>query len=128
MFLVIIVSSETCWGSSCMSQLLPRSLVVVEDLLISNLVRVLLRREDYPVTLAGVREARALLRRPEPFDGILVTNAPSHFLDFADNVRLLYLSSAPDPQLQASFRRCRAVRKPFTPADLVQAVRELDGL
>jgi DNA-binding response OmpR family regulator len=126
--LPITLSSETNSYSNYMSQLHLPSLVVVEDPLISNFVRALLHREDYGVTVAGVTEATALLRRPKPFDGILVTNTPSLFLDFADSVRLLYLSSAPDPQLQARFRRCRAVRKPFIPAALVQAVRELDVL
>lgn len=111
-----------------MSEFDPRWLVVVEDPLIANLVRAVLRREEYTVTVADATEASALLCRPEPFDGILVTNRPSLFLDFADSVRLLYLSSVPDPQLQARFRRCRAVRKPFAPADLVQAVRELDEM
>lgn len=111
-----------------MSEFDPCWLVVVEDLLIANLVRAVLRREDYTVTVADIGEASALLRRPDPFDGILVTNRPSLFLDFADSVRLLYLSSAPDPQLHARFRRCRVVRKPFAPADLVEAVRELDEL
>jgi hypothetical protein len=59
---------------------------------------------------------------------ILVTNAPAPFLEFADQIRLLYLSSCPDPRLKAQFSSCRMVRKPFTPADLVHAVAELEAV
>lgn len=109
-----------------MSEINQRSLVVVEDPLISNLVRSLLRRRDYAVTVARAADALAFFRRPDPFGVILVTNTPMLFLDFAESVRLLYLSSAPDPQAEARFRRCRVLRKPFAPGDLLQAVRELD--
>jgi DNA-binding response OmpR family regulator len=104
------------------------SLIIVEDPLISNLVRAVLRKEDHSVIAAAAAEALDLLRGPEPFEGILATNTPAYFTDFADTLRLLYLSSAPDPQMEALFRRCRVVRKPFAPADLVQAVRELAEL
>jgi CheY-like chemotaxis protein len=103
-------------------------LVVVEDPLISNLVRTLLRRQNYPVTASGITEALALLRRPESFQGILITNNPSLFIDFAENLRLLYLSSVPDPLLEGLFPRCRVVRKPFAPSDLIQAVQDLEAM
>ena len=104
------------------------SLVVVEDPLVSKLVRAVLRRRGYRITPAGIPQVLALLRRPEPFTGILVTNSPGPFLEFADGLRLLYLSSSPDPRMEALFASCRVVRKPFAPEDLVCAVEELEAL
>jgi hypothetical protein len=104
------------------------SLVVVEDPLISNLVGAVLRRRGYRATPATIPEVLVLLRRPEPFGGILVTNSPGSFLEYADGLRLLYLSSSPDPRMEVLFSSCRVVRKPFTPEELVRAVEELEGL
>jgi hypothetical protein len=103
-------------------------LVVVEDPLISNLVRTLLRRQEYMVRTSGVADAIELLRRPESFHGILVTNTPAFFIDFADRLRVLYLSGVPDPGIEALFPRCRVVRKPFAPADLLQAIKDLEAM
>jgi response regulator RpfG family c-di-GMP phosphodiesterase len=104
------------------------SLVVVEDPLISNLVRVVLRKQGYSVILAEPTEVAKLLRGPEPFSGILVTNSPGSFVEFAGAIRLLYLSSFPDPRLEAFFRSCRVIQKPFAPEELVRAVEELEAL
>lgn len=102
-----------------------RTLVVVEDQMISRLVRTVLRKHGYPVVVSDPAEAVSLLGLDEPFPGILATNSPAIFLRFAETVPLLYLSSSPDPELEAVFRHCRVVRKPFVPADLVRAVEEL---
>jgi hypothetical protein len=103
------------------------SLIVVEDPLVSNLVRAIFRKRGYPVMLAEPSQVLRLLRSPKPFGGVLVTNSPGLFRDFADAIRLLYLSSSPDPRLEALFPNCRAVRKPFAPEELVRAVEELEG-
>ena len=104
------------------------SSVVVEDPLVSNLVRAVLRRRGYRVRPADIAQVLALLRGAEPFPGILVTNLPAAFVEFADAIRLLYLSSSPDPRLEALFPNCRVVRKPFAPEELVWAVEELERL
>lgn len=104
------------------------SLVVVEDPLVSNLVRAVLRKQGYSIILADPAEVERLLRGPEPFTGILVTNSPGSFAEFAGAIRLLYLSSFPDPRIEAFFQSCRVVRKPFAPAELVRAVEELEAL
>jgi DNA-binding response OmpR family regulator len=105
------------------------SIVVVEDPLISNLVRAVLRKHGYSVVLADAAEVmRRFLRAPELFAGILVTNSPGSFLEFAGAIRLLYLSSSPDPRLEALFLSCRVVRKPFAPEELVRAIEQLEEL
>ena len=102
-----------------------KTLVVVEDLLVAKLVRTVLRRSGYSVVVASPSEAAGLLRSPEASHGILVTNSPAIFLEFAEKVPLLYLSSSPDPRLGNRFRACRVVRKPFIPEELLQAVDDL---
>jgi DNA-binding response OmpR family regulator len=104
------------------------SLVVVEDPLVSNLVRAVLRKRGYSVTFAEPAQVMKLLRGTEPFTGILVTNSPGFFVECAAAIRLLYLSSSPDPRLEALFPSCRVVRKPFAPEELVRAVEELEIL
>jgi len=101
---------------------------VVEDPLVSNLVRAVLRRRGYSVTLAEPAQVLRLLRELEKFPGILVTNSPGSFLEFAGAIRLLYLSSSPDPSIEALFPICRVIRKPFAPEELVRKVEELEGL
>ena len=96
--------------------------------MIASLVRSVLRRFDYTVVAVPALDAIARLRGDGDFDGILVTNAPGYFVEFADTLRLLYLSSSPDPELEVLFPRCRVVRKPFLPADLVRAVNDLAAL
>ncbi len=101
------------------------TVVVVEDPLVSKLVRAVLEKRGYEVKLAGAAEAAALLASRQSNVGVLVTNAPDTFLQFADRVPLVYLTSAPNLLLEAAFRACRVVVKPFVPSDLVRAVSEL---
>jgi CheY-like chemotaxis protein len=102
-----------------------KTLIVVEDLLISKLVRSVLQKKGHSTVVATPAEATAMLRAPESTAPILVTNTPDLFLEFAERVPLLYLTSSPNLQLQYAFRKCRVVRKPFVPNDLVQAIDEL---
>jgi CheY-like chemotaxis protein len=103
------------------------SILVVEDPLVSKLVRSVLQRRGYDVKLATASEAEALLEAPNPEVGILLTNSPNEFLEFSGRVPLLYLTSSPDVLLQAAFHNCRVVVKPFVPEELVRAVEELAG-
>lgn len=98
------------------------NVVVVEDPLVSNLVRAVLQRHGYTVRLADALDAASLLQAA---DTVIVTNTPAPFLEFAGHVPLVYLTSQPDILLQAAFRRSRVVVKPFIPENLVQAVGAL---
>ena len=101
------------------------TLLVVEDPLISKLVRKILQRKGHTVILAGAREAARMLHSPEADIGILLTNQPARFMEFAGHVPLLYLSSAPDSSIASAFRSCRVLRKPFHPKELIDAVDRL---
>lgn len=100
------------------------NVVVVEDPLVSKLVRAVLQRHGYSVRLADALDAASLLQAG---DTVLVTNTPATFLEFATRVPLVYLTSQPDVLVRAAFRNCRVVVKPFLPEDLVQAVGTLIG-
>lgn len=119
--MVIVATAES--ADSSLNSL--GTVVVVEDPLVSKLVRAVLEKRGYAVKLAGASEAAALLASPRSGVGVLVTNAPDTFLQFADRVPLVYLTSAPNLLLEAAFRACRVVVKPFVPSDLVRAVSEL---
>ena len=101
------------------------TLVVVEDILISRLVKTVLEKHGYTAVVADPPKAAGILRSAAPKPDILLTNKPGPFLEFATRIPLLYLTSSPDPTLQAAFRRCRVVRKPFSPDELISAVSEL---
>ena len=101
--------------------------MVVEDALVSKLVRTVLEKHGYSAITAGPTEAEGLLRSAHASDEILLTNSPSQFLEFAEKIPLLYLTSSPDPVMQVAFRSCRVVHKPFSPKELVEAVEELTG-
>jgi hypothetical protein len=114
------------FGAVLPDEMLQPTIVVVEDQLISNLVRAVLARRGYDVRVADTGAAEAILRRPEG-QAILVTNAPADFLEFSGRVPLVYVTSNPDPRWQSAFRDCRVVAKPFTPQGLTEAVTALAG-
>jgi DNA-binding response OmpR family regulator len=120
-----MTASKSLSDSTRCDPTLMGTVVVVEDPLVSKLVRAVLQRCGYQVTLAAPEEAAALLAAPESNIGALVTNSPEAFLEFSDRVPLLYLSSSPDALMAAAFRSCRVVVKPFVPEELVRAVRDL---
>ena len=101
------------------------TVLVVEDPLVSKLVRTVLQRHGYVVKLASPEEAANLLASPDSRVGVLVTNAPDLFLEFSERVSLLYLTSSPDLLMEYAFRSCRVVVKPFAPQELVHAVSAL---
>ena len=104
------------------------TVVVVEDPLVSKLLRTVLRRHGYDVKLASPEEAASLLADPDANIGVLLTNTPGMFVEFSQRVPLLYLSSSPDALFEAVFHSCRVVRKPFVPEELIRAVSELAGI
>jgi hypothetical protein len=57
----------------------------------------------------------------------VITNTPGLFAAFAEQVPVLYLAAIPEAGLTTRFRACRAIRKPFHPAQLLEAVEELAG-
>lgn len=101
---------------------------MVEDPLVSKLLRTVLQRRGYSVKLASPQEAISLLADPDANLGVLLTNTPGRFLEFSQHVPLLYLTSSPDALFEAAFRLCRVVRKPFVPEDLIRVLYELEHI
>lgn len=104
------------------------TVLVVEDPLVSKLLRTVLQRHGYAVKLASPEEATSLLADPEANIGVLLTNTPGVFLEFSQRVRLLYLTSSPDLAFEAAFHSCRVVRKPFVPEELIRVLNDLEGI
>jgi hypothetical protein len=99
-------------------------IIVFEDHLIANLVRAVLRKHGYNIVVTSAAQAAELIGDSEK-KKLLITNSPQCFLEFADRVPLLYLTSAPDHELRSAFVACRVVHKPFTPQELLDAVQAL---
>jgi hypothetical protein len=102
-------------------------ILAVEDLFIVHYLDQLLTPHGYAVIGAGARQAAALLGSRESGVSLLISNTPEEFLEFAERIPIVYLSSAPDPSVAARFRACRTVRKPFRAQTLLDAIEELTG-
>src|SRR5258708_7293178 len=100
------------------------SIVVVEDPFIRKYVRDLLVRHDFRVVTSEMPAAAAMLSSGQQVD-LIITNSPKDFIRFADRVPLLYIAAAPAQELASRFSCCRTLPKPFHPAELVAAVRDL---
>jgi len=99
--------------------------LVVEDQVIQRFVGDLLGRDGRLVVEAGIEEALRALRHGAVEISLLVTNAPAKFLEFAENLPLIYMAACPDPGLAKRFRACRVLRKPFRPSELSSCAAEL---
>ena len=103
----------------------PWSILVVEDPLVRKLIAGILTREGYRVAEDETpRAVERLQDEPQSF-GLLITNKPASFLDFAETIPLIYVAAAPDPELARRFRHCAVLSKPFHPRRLVELTREL---
>jgi DNA-binding response OmpR family regulator len=100
------------------------AILVVEDLVVRNFLRMTLERRGYEVICAEPPDALQLLRDGACPVDLLITNTPSLFTGFLD-VPVLYLAACPDPAVTQEFRECIALRKPFHPAQLMNHVADL---
>ena len=101
------------------------SIIVVEDPFVSNFLRCVLQRRGYRVIPVDALEAVALMRAPSAEIGLVITNLPSAFAEFADRLPLLYLAALPDPEVTAAFPSNRVLSKPFHPNQLLACVESL---
>jgi CheY-like chemotaxis protein len=99
--------------------------LIVEDPLIQRFVGGILKRGGRLVVEADGDGALQILRAGETAVALLITNQPARFLDFAGTLPLLYFAAFPDPALADRFHRCRMLRKPFAPVDLMACAVEL---
>ena len=103
------------------------SIVVVEDPFIQKYLRTMLARHGFRVVGSDPHTAaQMLLTGSEPVAAI-ITNSPLDFMAFAAAVPLLYMAAAPDLELASCFSRCRVLRKPFHPDQLLALLMDLTG-
>ena len=112
-------------GRASLTEVEQGAILVVEDPFIRKYLRDLLVRHGFRVVGSDVPAAAAMLSTGAEQVDLIITNSPKDFLRFRDQVPLLYIAAAPDPELAARFSWCRTLAKPFQPADLVAAVRDL---
>jgi DNA-binding response OmpR family regulator len=101
------------------------AIVVVEDPFVSRFLGKFLGRKGYEVTHLEADDGVSLLRTGGSAVGLLITNLPGLFAEFADRVPLLYLAAIPDPNAASRFRSSRVLRKPFHPHELFDYVKQL---
>jgi hypothetical protein len=100
------------------------SVLVVEDSFVGSFLRTALTQKGYEVVCAKAAEAIAILRDPKRSVGLLITNAPACFEGFPE-VPMLYIAALPEAERMTPFHNCRALRKPFYPAQLFASIQEL---
>ncbi len=104
----------------------PRGCVLIaEDPLICRFVGGILKREGYVVVETEPEAALRILRAGDDAVSLLITNQPARFLEFAETIPLIYTAAFPDPKLADRFLRCRMLRKPFPPGELMALAAEL---
>jgi DNA-binding response OmpR family regulator len=102
-------------------------IAVTEDPYIRKFLGDVLKRRGYRVVGADSARAIEMIRSgDEPVD-LVITNTPVEFASVAEEVPVLYIAAAPDPEVGSRFRAFRALRKPFLPDQLIAAVKELAG-
>lgn len=99
--------------------------LISEDPFVAAFVRTLLLRQGYGVVSATAKRGLDLIETGDLQADLVITNAPQVFLPVADRVHLIYLAAVPDPSLIARFPSARALRKPFSNSELVEAVQSL---
>jgi hypothetical protein len=100
-------------------------IVVVEDPMVSGFLCSVLTRKGYPVIPLGPADGRKLLRSPDARIGLLITNQPAAFTEFAVRLPLLYVAAFPDPAVASPFLVSLMLRKPFLPEQLLSCVEQL---
>jgi len=102
------------------------SILIVEAPIVQKFLRAVLEREGYDAVEALPEWALEAMETSRPRVGLVITNAPGLFLQFAHWLPVIYLAACPDLDLAAQFRTCRVLQKPFHPGELAEAVRSLD--
>jgi CheY-like chemotaxis protein len=99
--------------------------LISEDPFVAAFVRTLLQRHGYEVVIAAAERGLKLIETGELQTDLVITNTPQVYLPVAGRIHLLYLAAMPDPSLIARFPSARALRKPFSNGELLEAVQFL---
>jgi DNA-binding response OmpR family regulator len=99
--------------------------VVVEDPAVSRFVGKVLQRAGYSVLELGLKPALEAARTGEIKMRMLITNIPHVFVGAAAHVPLLYVAAEPDRNRARGYGKHSLLQKPFHPADLLSAVKQM---
>jgi hypothetical protein len=100
-------------------------ILVAEDPFVSSFLRTVLQRQGYEVECLEPEHAAALLQEGRTAPGMVITNKPQAFLEFAGTLPLLYTAASPDLVLAEQFSHFEVLHKPFRNDQLLMAVEEL---
>jgi hypothetical protein len=106
----------------------PRStILVVESSSVRNLIGAVLEKESHRVVLEDVTRGRQLLRTDSARFDLLITNEPWWFEPFPADLRVLYVSGAPDREFLQKHRSATFgyLQKPFRFQELLLSVHLL---
>jgi DNA-binding NtrC family response regulator len=106
----------------------PRStILVVESSSVRNLIGAVLEKESHRVVLEDVTRARQLVRTDSARFDLLITNEPWWFEPFSPDLRVLYVSGAPDREFLQTHRSATFgyLQKPFRFQELLLSVHLL---
>ena len=101
------------------------TVLVAEDPFIVGFLKSCLSRYGYRVIGGDSNFAMNILRSGEPRVDVLITNQPENFADSAARMPLLYIAAFPEPARASAFPRCRMLRKPFHPQQMLAALAGL---
>ena len=99
------------------------TIVLLEDPRISGLLRAIVQQMGFHAVESEPAEALAFVQSGR--GSLVITNRPRVFLEVADKIRLIYVSSTHDMSLADQFPVCRILRKPFRPSDVAELIGEL---
>ena len=108
-----------------MCQQTTAKVLIAEDPYIAAFVRTLLNRHGHEVVTATAEQGLHRIETGELHADLVITNTPQVFLPVADRLNLIYLAAMPEPSLIARFPSARALRKPFSNGELLEAVESL---
>ena len=99
--------------------------LVCENPLIEKYLGMVLRRTGREVLILQADRAIEMLKSGAHQISLLITNTPAQFRQVAGELPFLYLSASPDHKMAATFPNLRVLQKPFSVAELVNAVNEM---
>ena len=102
-----------------------KTVAVVEDPFIGRYLRTLLGRHGFHTVDHDSSVMLKLMESGRLKPDVLITNTPGVFTEFADQLAVIYMAAAPDPEVVQPFRHSRILSKPFEAEDLLRAVSEL---
>jgi hypothetical protein len=100
-------------------------IAVAEDPHISRFLATILKRKGYQVIGDVPARMAERIRVGEETVDMVITNSPADFMPVGLTLPMLYIAATPDLEMASHFAYFRALKKPFLPSQLLDAVGAL---